>query len=307
MDHLQYPLVSVFTCVYNRADTIDRVFRSIKNQTYPNIEHVIVNDGSTDNVMELIRQYKDEVDYTVKVFDKPNGGKHTATNIAWSLAEGKYIVQLDSDDELLPFAIEKLVGLWDEIPKEERDNYWCVQGRCRNQFSDKMVGEFYPDNINYLPVEEKKIAASKVSGDKLGLMRSDIIKNYKYPEPSGVKFVSERVLWWELNKKYSTWYSNNIVLVYYVDEGECLSKPKMTVQTATNRCWDAKWCIENAHNYKQIDLTKNIIKYVRYWHHANEQYKRGNSFLNIDASVSVKFLILLLWFPMKFVKLSIEG
>lgn len=302
----KYPLVSVFTCVYNRADTIYRVFRSLKNQTYPNIEHVIVNDGSTDNVMELIQNYMDEVDYVVKVYEKPNGGKHTATNIAWSMAEGEYIVQLDSDDELLPFAIETLVGLWDEIPKEDRNSYWCAQARCKTQLSDELVGEPYPACINSMPIKERKIAAAKVSGDKIGLMRSDIIKNYKYPEPKGVKFVSERVLWWELNKKYNTWYSNTIVRVYYVGEGECLSKPKMSAQTATNRCWDARWCIENSKKYHQIDLKKNIIKYVRYWHYANDQYKQDNHFLDIGTGFGVKILISILWLPLRFIKLKVE-
>ena len=60
------PLVSVFTCVYNMADKIERTFNSIRRQTYPNIEHIIVDDGSTDGVDALIMDYKNSARYTVK-------------------------------------------------------------------------------------------------------------------------------------------------------------------------------------------------------------------------------------------------
>ena len=49
------PLVSVFTCVYNRADKIHRVFRSLMGQSYRKIEHIIIDDGSTDNIDEVCR------------------------------------------------------------------------------------------------------------------------------------------------------------------------------------------------------------------------------------------------------------
>ena len=55
------PLVSVYTCVYNGAKTIHRVFDSMKKLEYPNIEHVIINDGSNDETAELIKQYMDSL------------------------------------------------------------------------------------------------------------------------------------------------------------------------------------------------------------------------------------------------------
>ena len=128
---MEMPLVSVFTCVYNRADKINRVFRSINSQTYPNIEHIIIDDGSTDSLMEVVDEYMRTSKYPVIFKSKVNGGKHTATNMAWDLAKGEYILQLDSDDELLPHAVEYLVGLWDKIPDDLKVDYWCVHGRCK--------------------------------------------------------------------------------------------------------------------------------------------------------------------------------
>lgn len=291
------PKVTIFTCVYNRADKIHRVFESVKKQTYSNIEHVIVDDGSTDGVEPLIREYIDQVNYPVIFKSKPNGGKHTATNIAWELATGEFIVQLDSDDELIPTAVERLVKLWFEIPEEDRDLYWCAQARVRTQHSDEVFGDLYPDNINILPPEEKRKVAMTVSGEKIGLMKASIIKQYRYPEPNNVKFVSEGVLWKPLNKKYLTWYTNDIVRIYYVEDGACLSAPPKNRQTITNKCWMSKWCVENAEEYNNIDFNKELFRYVFYWHNSFSDFKKEYNYLSPKVNCAKKILIALLYVP----------
>lgn len=196
--------VSVFTCVYNGAHTIHRVFNSMKAQIYKNIEHVIVNDGSTDETEVLVQQYMQEVDYPVKYIKKPNGGKHTATNVAWDNATGDFIVQLDADDELLPDAISFLVDTYDKIPDAVKEEYWCVHGRCVDQIKRELVGDLYPEGINMLPAEEAKRIANGVSGEKIGLMVRKKLDNWRYPEPEGVRFVTEGYLWKPLNMRYRT-------------------------------------------------------------------------------------------------------
>ena len=106
---LEMPLVSIYTCVYNMADTIKRACDSVYRQTYPNIEHVIVNDGSEDNISEFLTDYKKTARYPVHIFNKSNGGKHTALNVAWQAANGQFMIQLDADDELLPHCVEFLI------------------------------------------------------------------------------------------------------------------------------------------------------------------------------------------------------
>ena len=291
------PKVSIFTCVYNRADKIDRVFSSVKNQTYSNIEHVIIDDGSTDGVELLIRDYISQVDYPVIFRKKDNGGKHTATNMAWRLATGDFIVQLDSDDELLPNAVERLVNLWFEIPENERDKYWCAQARVRTQKSECVYGDLYPENINSLSPESKRKVAMTISGEKIGLMRADIIKQYKYPEPKFVKFVSEGVLWKPLNKKYLTWYTNDIVRVYYVDDGECLSTPPKTRQTLTNKCWLARWSMENAKYYENINYKKELLRYSIFWQNCLSEYKEENGFMSPKVGCVNKVFLALMYIP----------
>jgi glycosyltransferase involved in cell wall biosynthesis len=304
MDNM--PKVSIFTCVYNRADKIHRVFDSVKKQTYTNIEHIIIDDGSTDGVGVLVNKYIEEVSYPVIFKAKENGGKHTATNVAWSLATGDFIVQLDSDDELLPDAIERLVNLWFEIPESERSNYWCAQARVRTQKSNEVFGDLYPENINSLSPYEKRMVASRTIGEKIGLMKADIIKQYRYPEPPFVKFVTEMVVWKPVNKIYQTWYTNDVVRIYYVDEGDSLSKPSINKQSLTNKCWMSKWLIENAKKYDNISLSNEMIRYSVFWHLSLIEFKRENGYFNLTISQFSKMILGLLFVPAYFAALCIK-
>lgn len=289
------PLVSVFTCVYNRADRIHRVFNSMKAQTYRNIEHVIVDDGSTDNLGELLEQYKKEAPFPVKIIRKENGGKHTATNIAWDNCTGDYIAQLDSDDEYFPDTIEYLVGMTKEVPPEDLNEYWCFLGRCCTQFSNEMIGKPFPDNINHMSFKRAYEEADATGGDKMGLMRASVLKTRRYPEPPGVKFVPEGVLWREIKTLFRTRYSNRILLRYYVNEGDCLSHQKMSLQTLTNKVWSCRWQIENMKNLG-TDGWKCLLPYAFCRPVTRSEYRKGTSYF-IKGNSLINTLLAILYIP----------
>lgn len=275
------PLVTIFTCIYNRKTTIQRVFSSVRHQTYSNIEHVLVDDGSSDGIQNILEKYAAESNYPVKIVYKENGGKHTATNVAWDIATGEYVIQLDSDDELRPDAIEYMINLWMSIPIDVRTQYWCVQARCCTQNDKSMYGVPYPDNINLEPFDKARHIASSTKGEKVGLMKKEVLDHYRYPNPIGVKFVSESVVWKQINCKYRTWYSNRIVRVYYVENGDSLAKQKMSRQTLSNRCWNAKWNIQHRKKYK-CKWMKEMIRYCCYYYNTTEVYKINNPYRICD-------------------------
>ena len=92
-------LVSVVMPVHNAGKYIEEAIRSVMSQTYSNWELLIVNDNSTDNSMEIVNRLASE-DCRIKVFDNPTPTGYPATprNMAVSLANGRYIAFLDSDD-----------------------------------------------------------------------------------------------------------------------------------------------------------------------------------------------------------------
>lgn len=104
----KYPLVSIIVPVYNAEQYLERCIRSILQQTYPNIELILVNDGSTDNSLTICQQFSME-DARVVVIDKPNAGVSDSRNCGMAKAKGKYLQFVDSDDWLLPEATARMV------------------------------------------------------------------------------------------------------------------------------------------------------------------------------------------------------
>jgi glycosyltransferase involved in cell wall biosynthesis len=102
------PLVSAIIPTYNRAHTIGEAVDSILAQTYPNIEVIVVDDGSKDNTLEHLRTtYGDRI----RVFSQANAGPAAARNRGIAEARGELIAFLDSDDIWLPTKTERQVAL----------------------------------------------------------------------------------------------------------------------------------------------------------------------------------------------------
>ena len=103
------PLVSIVLPVYDSARYLDDSVGSLLRQTYKNLEIICVNDGSTDDSLEVLRSFADR-DSRVRVVDKPNSGAADTRNVGMDHVTGEYLCFVDSDDFLEPYAIERLVG-----------------------------------------------------------------------------------------------------------------------------------------------------------------------------------------------------
>ena len=92
------PLISVITVVYNGAATLEQTIRSVLRQTYGNVEYLIIDGGSTDGTLDIIRRYEDEIDWWQS---GPDGGIYDAMNRGIALATGDYVYVLGCDDFLV--------------------------------------------------------------------------------------------------------------------------------------------------------------------------------------------------------------
>lgn len=90
-------LVSIIVPIYNVEKYLEQCVISLINQSYKNIEIILINDGSTDNSIDIMNKYK-KLDGRVKCYCKVNGGLSDARNYGISVSKGKYIVFVDSDD-----------------------------------------------------------------------------------------------------------------------------------------------------------------------------------------------------------------
>jgi glycosyltransferase involved in cell wall biosynthesis len=112
--------VSVVIPTYNRAEILPRAIESALNQTYRNLEVLVVDDGSTDETPSVVEGFDDQRVTYHRV--SQNGGANRARNIGVEEATGEYISFLDSDDELLPEHIERVVAAIESV------GHACVGG-----------------------------------------------------------------------------------------------------------------------------------------------------------------------------------
>lgn len=102
-----FPLISIITPIYNAEIYLVQSLESIINQSYPNTEIVLVNDGSTDSSQAICEEYTHKYG-NIKLINQFNGGVASARNTGLKHSTGKFIIHVDSDDIILPNALEEL-------------------------------------------------------------------------------------------------------------------------------------------------------------------------------------------------------
>ena len=108
MNNKEYDLISVIIPIYNIEKYVERCIKSIINQTYSNLEIILVDDGSSDSSPEICDKFAN-IDSRIIVIHKKNGGLSDARNNGLKIAKGNYISFIDGDDYIKPFMYEVLI------------------------------------------------------------------------------------------------------------------------------------------------------------------------------------------------------
>jgi len=128
---MSHPLVSIIIPCFNDARYIEDSIKSALNQTYTNIEIIVVDDGSEDESEHIIRRFDG-----VHLIRKDHNGVSAARNTGFAASRGDHIVFLDSDDRLLPDAISTHVRAYEEQARYHGSHIGFVFGRFRRIASD---------------------------------------------------------------------------------------------------------------------------------------------------------------------------
>lgn len=129
------PLVTIVTPSFNQADYLEETILSVLNQTYQHIEYIVIDGGSTDNSVDIIKKYKNKIGSWLS---EPDQGQTDAINKGFSLAKGEIIGWLNSDDTLLSEAVKEAVAFMQVNP-----NYGLVYGDANYiDGESKIIGQF---------------------------------------------------------------------------------------------------------------------------------------------------------------------
>lgn len=167
---MKQPLVSVITITRNRGKLLKRSISSVLNQTYRNIEYIIVDGASTDSTDSVVTSFEDKRVIYIKL--KENKSIIDSINLAFDKASGDYVTFLDSDDEYVLTKIEKQVKLFSSLSEEYGMVYcWMTYFDDKNH---KFLRLHNPQLRGFIgsDVVEKPI----VSGTPTYLFRYDVFK-----------------------------------------------------------------------------------------------------------------------------------
>lgn len=215
--------VSIIIPVYNGEKYIKRCLNSIVNQTYKNIEILIINDGSTDKTVEKLEEINDE---RIKIFNRENKGVSKARNFGIDVCTGEYLLFCDADDWLETNLIESMMKL---IVKADYDlirfNYY-VNKTEKSNYSKGMDIEIESDNkLNLNNIINGMIKAKIPSYIWTLFIKKDFIINNKLRFDEDIYIAEDKVfLLKHLLKNPKTYIENEAYYHYYYNLDSAMHK-----------------------------------------------------------------------------------
>lgn len=213
---MNVPLVTLCTPIYNHEQYLEDYFKSIINQTYQNIQLILIDDCSTDNSTKVVEKWLARLEarfnHFVYIPRTENMGLIYNCNDGLSLAEGKYICMFASDDFMLPLNIEGKVNFLENNPEYAMvysDAYFGLEpSEENNKYSDQnkhFYGDIFNELINYgdfiptLSVVSKKEVIEEMGGYDNKYMFEDYSMWIKIAHKYKIGYINQPLVFYRLS------------------------------------------------------------------------------------------------------------
>ncbi len=270
LDKALKPIVTILTPIYNRADQLVDLWKSLCMQTDKKFEWLIVDDGSEENVEAVVQRAVDQSDFGVRLISKPNGGKHTALNLGISQIATPMTFIVDSDDVLTMDAVEQIIKYYCKyIDNDEVCGFSFLRGFPNGTINGKLFKE--DELINsYINV---RVNSNDMLSDKAEAYKTKCLREYPFPEFLGERFLGEDVIWMRMARRYKTVHINKVIYIgQYQNDGLTKNRRKHNLQSP-------RGCVERAKEYLHKDIAiipriKAALQYNIYGRVAGYSYEK---------------------------------
>lgn len=216
------PLLSVIIPVYNAEQYIKDAVASILNQTYKNLELIIIDDGSTDNTLQIVTSIQDKKIVLVK--NKINRGQIYTRNLGLKMAKGMYIGMFDADDIAYPDKYETQIAFLEKNKDVGMLGSWA---RFIDADGKRMKGGWQlkakPEMIPSIMLFKNYFLQSAV------VYRKECIHNFSFKE--GFDIGEDYVIWLEIIEKYKAWNLQKYLVDYRIHpESVTNSRPELQLE-----------------------------------------------------------------------------
>lgn len=193
------PVFSVVTPTYNRADLLSRVYLSLKKQSFKSFEWIVIDDGSTDNTLDVISEFKKDANFTIKYIKTKNSGKVSALNTSIEYCEGFFYLVFDSDDWCDSNALEVFYKEYLELKKEVNYDSYCALSALKRYQSGSIVGDDYA-RVNKYGLTYIDRINNNIQGDKWECLIFNKMHHLLYPVAESEKYMAPSYIWLQLAK-----------------------------------------------------------------------------------------------------------
>ena len=250
--------LGIITATYNREKEIKKLYNSLCNQTMYDFNWYIIDDGSTDNTKNLVKEFKNSK-FQIKYIYKKNGGKHTALNLAFEIVDTELVIIVDSDDYLINNAVEIICKKWNKYCNEKKIAGLVFKKKDVNNknISENFKADEFEENYNNYVIN------GGIKGDKAEVFKSNIIKKYKYPEFKNEKFMGEGVIWSKISRNYNMIFVNkSIVICEYLEDGLTKSGRRLRINNPRGGMFHSKEYLDKRYRIKIRE--KNALLFLTY-------------------------------------------
>ena len=210
------PTVCVFTPTYQRAYTLRKLYESLLAQTSHDFEWLIVDDGSSDGTDELVRSWQEEARIRIDYLHVDNGGKPRAINRGVKRTGSPLFFVVDSDDWLVPTAVEHILKVWKRIEGQDRyAGFVALRGTDEATPMDTWMPADGID-VKYWDLFE----TMGFRGDTSLIHRTEVLRDYPYDVAPGEIFIAETSAYYRLDEHYDMLTDNTILTTcHYLPDG----------------------------------------------------------------------------------------
>ena len=204
---------TIFTPCYNSALFIHRVYDSLVNQIYRDFEWIVINDASTDNTSDIIKEYVKKAPFDIQFIDLNINQMVTKNiNMAIRKAQGEMLILIGHDDAFLPDSLQIFEETWRQYGRSDIAGITCL---CQDQ-QGNTVGKEFEEDI-FISNDRDLLYNKKNTAEKWKCLRTDVMLQYLQPENIDI-YIPEGVMPLEIAEKYSMIYINRALRVYYMYE-----------------------------------------------------------------------------------------
>ena len=215
-------MITLFTPTYNRAYILDKLYQSLRAQCCADFEWLVIDDGSTDETETLFRQWMHESNrFVIRYLKVPNGGKQRAINRALELAQGEIFFIVDSDDVLMPHAIQFIRDKFATLPDDPKlIGLSGIKGRISDGKPYNEAIQIDPE-IGYVDATNIEREAYGLKEDMAEAFYTRKLKHYTFPVWENERFTPEAVVWDQiaLDGYKLRWFDEVIYLCEYREDG----------------------------------------------------------------------------------------